>query len=76
MLMIRPPRSLGLARNTVRRVLRSEATSVTYRRDKQPRRKLGAWAEKLEQHLAANEKLARRERLTRAFYSDFAPTLD
>jgi transposase len=56
-------RELGLARNTVRRVLRSEATSAAYQRDKQPRRKLGAWAEKLEQRLAANEKLARRERL-------------
>ena len=38
-------REMGLARNTVRRVLRSEATSVSYQRDKQPRRKLGAWAE-------------------------------
>jgi transposase len=56
-------REMGLARNTVRRVLRSEATSVAYQRDKQPRRKLGAWAETLEQRLDANEKLARRERL-------------
>ena len=56
-------RDLGLARNTVRRVLRSEATSACYQRDTQPRRKLGAWTEKLEQRLAANEKLSRRERL-------------
>jgi len=56
-------RDLGLARNTVRRVLRSEATSASYQRDTQPRRKLGAWTEKLEQRLAANEKLSRRERL-------------
>jgi transposase len=56
-------RELGLARNTVRRVLRSEATSVSYERDTQPRPKLGAWAETLERRLAANEKLPRRERL-------------
>ena len=56
-------REMGLARNTIRRVLRSAVTSVTYVRDKQPRPKLGAWAEKLEQRVAANEKLARRERL-------------
>jgi transposase len=56
-------RELGLARNTVRRVLRSDATAVAYERDTQPRPKLGAWAEKLEQRLAVNEKLPRRERL-------------
>ena len=56
-------RELGLARNTVRRVLRSDATSVVYQRETQPRPQMEAWAEKLEQRLAANEKLPRRERL-------------
>ena len=56
-------RELGLARNTIRRVLRSEATSVSYERDPQPRPKLEAWAENLEQRLAVNERLTRRERL-------------
>jgi transposase len=56
-------RELGLARNTVRKILRSEATSVAYQRETQPRPQMEAWAEKLEQRLAANEKLPRRERL-------------
>jgi transposase len=56
-------RELGISRNTVRRVLRSEATSLSYDRTIQPRPKLGAWAELLDQRLAGNEKLARRERL-------------
>jgi transposase len=56
-------RELGISRNTVRRVLRSEATSLSYDRTTQPRPKLGAWADLLDQRLAGNEKLARRERL-------------
>jgi transposase len=56
-------RELGIARNTIRRILRSKATSFSYERGMQPRPKLGGWAEQLEQRLTANEKLGRRERL-------------
>ena len=56
-------RELGISRNTVRRVLRSGATSFSYERGTQPRPKLDGWAERLEELLSANEKLNRRERL-------------
>ena len=55
---------LRIARNTIRRVLRSQETSFSYERDVQPRPKLGIWTEQLEQRLTANERLSRRERLS------------
>src|ERR1700730_2976941 len=64
-------RDLKVSRNTVRRVLRSGATSFEYERDVQPRPKLGRWTTDLENALAANarsrrlrnpEQLRRRER--------------
>jgi transcriptional regulator with XRE-family HTH domain len=57
-------RDLGISRNTVRKALRSEATSFAYERDNQPLPKLGPWSEKLDELLAENEKKAARERLT------------
>jgi predicted transcriptional regulator len=36
-------RDLGISRNTVRKALRSEATSFAYERDNQPMPKLGPW---------------------------------
>jgi transposase len=57
-------RDLGISRNTVRKALRSEATSFTYERGNQPLPKLGPWSEKLDELLAENEKKAARERLT------------
>jgi transposase len=56
-------RELGIARNTIRRVLRSGETSFAYEREVQPRPRLAAWTEDLERRLTANEKLSRRERL-------------
>jgi transposase len=56
-------RELGIARNTIRRVLRSGETAFVYEREVQPRPKLAAWTEDLERRLTANEKLSRRERL-------------
>ncbi len=56
-------REMGLARNTVRRVLRTGETKFTYERQVQPRPKLGAWTEELERRLSANERLPSRERL-------------
>ncbi|CAN2535955.1 hypothetical+protein [Methylocapsa aurea] len=57
-------RDLGISRNTVRKALRSEATSFAYERDNQPFPKLGPWSDKLDEVLAENEKKAPRERLT------------
>ena len=56
-------RELGVARNTVRKVLRSGETAFAYEREVQPRPKLGAWTDELERRLGANDRLPRRERL-------------
>src|SRR6202453_4566168 len=55
-------RELGIARDTVRKVLRSGATEFVYKREVQPQRKLGAWIETLTGILEAEDKLPRRER--------------
>ena len=55
-------RELGIARDTVRKVLRSGATEFVYKRMVQPQRKLGAWVETLTAILEAEDKLPRRER--------------
>jgi transposase len=55
-------RELGVARDTVRKVLRSNATSFTYRRSVQPLPKLGPWVAVLTELLEAEAKLPRRER--------------
>src|SRR6202041_2733026 len=52
-------RELGIARDTVRKVLRSGATEFVYRREVQPQRKLGAWIETLTAILEAEDKLPR-----------------
>ena len=57
-------RELKLSRNTVRKVLRSGATSFEYLRTAQPRPKLGAWHGNLDRMLSDNEARATRERLT------------
>ncbi len=56
-------REFDLARNTVRRVLRSGETAFSYERAVQPRPKLGGWTETLDRRLAANDRLSSRERL-------------
>src|SRR5436190_23849155 len=48
-------RDLKVSRNTVRKVLRSGATSFEYMRVVQPRPKLGAWHGDLDGMLSANE---------------------
>jgi transposase len=62
-------RELKVSRNTVRKVLRSGATSFEYMRVVQPRPKLGAWRGDLDRMLSDNEARPARERLTliRAF---------
>jgi transposase len=57
-------RDLKVSRNTVRKVVRSGATSFEYEREAQPYPKLGPWQRELERILAGNEAKAARERLT------------
>lgn len=58
-------RELGLARDTVRRAVRSGETSCVYeRRMDQPRPRLGDHRDRLEATLAGNAAWAKRERLT------------
>jgi transposase len=57
-------RDLKISRNTVRKVLRSGATSFEYEREVQPRPKLGRWSGDLDRLLTLNTTKAVRERLT------------
>jgi len=57
-------RDLKISRNTVRKVLRSDATSMAYEREVQPRPKLDVWIEPLDRILTANAAKEARERLT------------
>lgn len=57
-------RALGISRNTVRKVLRSGETASVHDRSVQPLPKLGPWSGDLDALLLANERKARRERLT------------
>jgi len=60
-----------VSRNTVRKVIRSEATALSYDRRVQPMPKLGPWRDELERMLEANEAKPKRERLTlRRLYED------
>jgi transposase len=57
-------RDLKLSRNTVRRILRSDETAAGYRRDVQPRPRLGRWKSELDRLLNTNADRSARERLT------------
>jgi transposase len=57
-------RDLHGSRNTVRKILRSEATCFEYERSVQPRPKIGPWRADLDRLLAANAARPSRERLT------------
>jgi transposase len=57
-------RELGLSRKVVRKVIRSEATEFRYEREVQPFPRIGAWKDRLDHLLAANEQKPSRERLT------------
>jgi transposase len=57
-------RELKRSRKVVRKAIRSEATEHRYERSVQPMPRLGAWRERLDELLAANESKPRRERLT------------
>ena len=55
-------RELGIARDTVRKILRSGATMFAYKREVQPQPRLGPWVATLTEILEAEAKLPRRER--------------
>ena len=57
-------RERGLSRNSVRKILRSDATEFAYERGAQPLPVLGGFRARLEEMLAANEKRGRKDRLT------------
>ena len=57
-------RDVKVSRNTVRKVIRSQATAFTYDRRVQPMPKLGPWTAERERMLEANETKSKRERLT------------
>ena len=57
-------RDMKVSRNTVRKVIRTQATAFGYDRRVQPMPKLGPWRDKLDRILEANEAKGNRERLT------------
>ncbi len=57
-------RDLHVSRNTVRKVIRSGATSFAYEREVQPLPKLGPWRDDLDRLLATNASRQPREGLT------------
>ena len=57
-------RDLRVSKNTIRKVVRGDETSHTYERKIQPMPKLGPWVDELERQLKANEKKARKDRLS------------
>ncbi|AUQ68349.1 transposase (plasmid) [Phaeobacter inhibens] len=58
-------RELRVSRNTVRKVIRSGVTAMTYERTIQPQSKIGPWKDMLDDMLAANARKPKHERLTR-----------
>ena len=66
-------RDLGVSKNTIRKVVRGDATAHTYERKIQPMPKLGLWVGELERRLEDNEKKRRRDRLSLLqIYEDLA----
>ena len=57
-------KSMGVSRNTVRKVLRSDVSAPKYRRSDQPHLKLGDFIPELERKLEANKGKKRRDRLS------------
>jgi transposase len=57
-------RDLHIARNTVRKILRSGETSFSYERAVQPLPKIGPWKDRLDELLRVNAGRSARERLT------------
>ncbi len=53
-----------MSRNTVRKILRSDKTSFSYARERQPHPKIGPWKDQLDGLLNGNRGKAAREQLT------------
>ena len=58
-------RDLRVSRNTVRKVIRSGVTELTYERSVQPHPKIGLWKAELDRMLEENARKPKRDRLTR-----------
>ena len=58
-------RDLRVSRNTVRKVVRSGVTELTYERSVRPQPKIGPWKAELVRMLEENARKPRRDRLTR-----------
>jgi hypothetical protein len=61
---------MRVSRNTVRRVIRSGATEMTYERAIQPQPEVGPWKDEFDRMLAVNARKPTRERLTRTLISE------
>ena len=57
-------KDLNLSRNTVRKVIRSDQTAFKYERQEQPRPQLGDHIERLNEWLAADQNLPKKQRRT------------
>jgi len=57
-------RELHVSRNTVRKILRSDETSFSYERERQPMPKIGPWQDHLDGFLNGNRSKGAREQLT------------
>ena len=57
-------RELHVSRNTVRKILRSDETSFSYERERQPKPKIGPWKDQLDGLLNGNLGKSAREQLT------------
>ncbi len=57
-------RELHVSRNTIRKILRSDETSFSYERERQPKPKIGPWQDQLDALLEGNYGKSERERLT------------
>ena len=57
-------RELHLSRNTIRKILRTDATSFSYERERQLKPKVGPWQDQLDALLNGNHGKPERERLT------------
>lgn len=57
-------RELHVSRNTIRKILRSDETSFSYERERQPKPKIGPWQDQLDGLLNGNRGKAAREQLT------------
>ena len=61
-------RELHVSRNTVRKILRSDETSFSYERERQPKPKIGPWKDQLDGLLNGNRGKTARE-LVDALYA-------